>query len=135
MNPAITDLDHVQLPIPVGGSRAARHFYERVLGLNERRHPALDQPGCLRYALGRRRLDLREGAYTGIAPQAHLALVVGNLAEILARFKAHAVTYEVSALEDRAFVEDPFRNRIELISAEPGPDNGLWRLRELNIAV
>ncbi|MBB1162851.1 VOC family protein [Aquariibacter albus] len=113
----IQALDHVQLPIPLGGARQARAFYEQALGLVEWRDPRLDQPGVLRYRLGSQRLDLCEGAYTGVAPQAHLALQVHALDALHARLQAAGWPVDRQALDAqvRLYVEDPFGNRLELI--------------------
>jgi len=114
-------VDHIQLPIPVGASAKARSFYEVLLGLAEVRDPALDRPGTLRFSLGWQRLDLSEGRYTGVAPQAHIALRVRNLRALSHALVTAGQRIEVAPLpsgEDRIYVEDPFGNRIELI--EPG---------------
>jgi catechol 2,3-dioxygenase-like lactoylglutathione lyase family enzyme len=87
---SVRSVDHVQLPVPVGGSKEARVFYEELLGLREVRDPAHDRPGSLHYALGWGRLDLREGMYSGVAPQAHLALRVDGLAAITQRLRRAA---------------------------------------------
>jgi len=110
-------VDHVQLPIPLGGARQARAFYEEVLGLREVRDPELDRPGLLRYSLGWQRLDLSEGHYTGVAPQAHLALRVSDLDRIVFRLQRAGIRVDEAPLFDasRAYVEDPFGNRLELI--------------------
>ncbi|MGN6831325.1 VOC family protein [Paucibacter sp. M5-1] len=109
---------HVQLPMPPGGARVARRFYESLLGLREHRDPALDRPGVLRFALGGARLDLSEGLYSGVAPQAHLALTVQDLAPLLRRLQAAEHPVDRSLLsEGRAYTEDPFGNRLELIEA------------------
>ena len=57
---SVRSVDHVQLPVPIGGSKQARAFYEGLLGLREVRDPAHDRPGSLHYALGWGRLDLIE---------------------------------------------------------------------------
>lgn len=130
----IEGLDHVQLPIDPGGSAAARGFYEGLLGLAEVRDPLLDRPGTLHYALGTHRLDLHEGHYTGVAPQAHLALRVIDLAAVASRLRAAGVLIDEAPLpsgEDRLYVEDPFRNRLELIdrpaASHRAPDLGRLR--------
>lgn len=113
----IQALDHVQLSIPLGAARQARAFYEQALGLVEWRDPRLDQPGVLRYRLGSQRLDLCEGAYTGVAPQAHLALQVRSLDPLQARLQAAGLPVGLQQLDAqrRLYVEDPFGNRLELI--------------------
>ncbi|HEY9065842.1 MAG TPA: VOC family protein [Burkholderiaceae bacterium] len=131
-------MDHVQLPLPVGGSKQARAFYEGLLGLREVRDPAHDRPGSLRYALGWGRLDLREGMYSGVAPQAHLALRVQGLAAITQRLRRAGVPVDDAPLIDagRIYVVDPFGNRLELI--EPATDDGLEtsrRITDVRIAI
>ena len=113
-------IDHVQLPIPVGGGARARDFYEHLLGLREVRDPTLDRPGVLRFALGAQRLDLSEGAYSGVAPQAHLALRVQGLRALAERLRqaGQAVDTGTSrAPGARLYVDDPFGNRLEFIEA------------------
>ncbi|HEX2011367.1 MAG TPA: VOC family protein [Roseateles sp.] len=116
-------VDHVQLPIPPGGARAARRFYQELLGLAEQRGPLLDRPGVLRFALGgAQRLDLSEGAYTGVAPQAHLALSVQDLTPLLQRLRAAGHPVDPAQLsEGLAYTEDPFGNRLKLLQAGGGP--------------
>jgi catechol 2,3-dioxygenase-like lactoylglutathione lyase family enzyme len=117
----VQGVDHIQLPIPVGASPRARQFYQTLLRLTEVRDPALDRPGVLRFSLGWQRLDLSEGPYTGVAPQAHLALRVQDLRGLSEALTRAGHPIEVSPQpsgEDRVYVEDPFGNRIELI--EPG---------------
>jgi catechol 2,3-dioxygenase-like lactoylglutathione lyase family enzyme len=111
--------DHVQLPVPVGSGPVARHFYELVLGLRELRDPVLDRPGTLRYAFGNQRIDLTEGRYTSVAPQAHLALRVTDLPALRRRILSAAIPIQDAPLHDggRLYVEDPFGNRLELIES------------------
>lgn len=111
-------VDHVQLPVSIGGLRAARHFYQDLIGLPELRDPALDRSDTLRFSLGSQRLDLTEGHYLGVAPQAHLALQADSLGEIRQRLREAQVPVE-SARDperERLAVEDPFGNRIEIIA-------------------
>lgn len=117
----IQGVDHVQWPIAVGGAGRARQFYELLLGLRELRDPLLDRPGTLRYRIGRQRLDLVEGYYTGVAPQAHLALRVTGLQALTAALRGAGAMLQQAPLfdADRVYVEDPFGNRLELIEAEP----------------
>jgi catechol 2,3-dioxygenase-like lactoylglutathione lyase family enzyme len=116
----IRSVDHIQLPIPPRASPAARAFYEGLLGLREVRHPELDRPGVLRFSLGWQRLDLSEGLYTGVAPQAHLALRVIGVARLADALEAAGHRVDRSAFtEGRAYVEDPFGNRLELIEPPP----------------
>lgn len=134
---SIRAVDHVQLPVPVGGSKEARAFYEGLLGLHEVRDPVRDRPGSLHYALGWGRLDLREGLYSGIAPQAHLALRVQGLAAITQRLRRAGVVVDDAPLIDagRIYVVDPFGNRLELIEPEVQPELETRHVSELRIAV
>jgi catechol 2,3-dioxygenase-like lactoylglutathione lyase family enzyme len=120
----IRSVDHVQLPIPLGGARQARSFYEEALGLAEVRSPLLDRPGTLRFSLGWQRLDLTEGHYTGIAPQAHLALQVDDVAHLASRLRRAGFLVDDAPLFDqrRLYVEDPFGNRLELIERPLAPE-------------
>lgn len=119
-------LDHVQLPMPPGGAAQARRFYGDVLGL-----PPLPAPDAhegfesrlLRFGLEGMTLDLCEGRYTGVAPQAHLALRLRELPAVLQRLRAAGHPVDAWALdgEGRASTEDPFGNRLEFIALEPQP--------------
>jgi len=120
---SVQGVDHIQLPIPIGSAAQARAFYEGLLGLPEVRHPALDKPGTLRFALGWQRLDLSEGRYTGVAPQAHVALRVQSLRSLTKTLHAAGLRVDVAPLpggEERIYVEDPFGNRLELIEPASG---------------
>jgi len=134
---SVRSVDHVQLPVPIGGSKQARAFYEGLLGLREVRDPAHDRPGALHYALGWGRLDLREGMYSGVAPQAHLALRVDGLDAITRRLRRAGVVVDDAPLFDagRIYVVDPFGNRLELI--EPVADHDLesHHVNDVRIAI
>lgn len=119
--PMIEVINHVQLPIALGGLPRARDFYMNLLGLEEVRHPSLDRPGTLCLALGWQRLDLREGTYTGVAPQALLALRVRHAGTLVHRLAAAGYRIQSAPLSDatpRYYVEDPFGNRLELTESE-----------------
>ena len=128
-------VDHVQLPMPLGASLQARRFYAEVLELQELRGPAFERPGTLHFSLGWQRLDLTEGHYIGIAPQAHLALQVIDLERLALRLHraGHLVDDAPLLAEHRFYVEDPFGNRLELI--EPAPASSLQSLSNFNVAV
>jgi catechol 2,3-dioxygenase-like lactoylglutathione lyase family enzyme len=117
-------LDHVQLPMPPGGAGRARHFYAEVLGLHELSRPSdADGAPVLRFVLEGTTLDLSEGPYTGVAPQAHLALRLRDVPALVQRLRAAGHPVDAWALDEagRAVTEDPFGNRLELIAppAEP----------------
>jgi catechol 2,3-dioxygenase-like lactoylglutathione lyase family enzyme len=115
---AVQAVDHIQLPVPPGQLAQARRFYEELLGLPEVRDPALDRPGTLRFSLGWQRLDLSEGRYSGVAPQAHVALRVAGLPALAQRLRSAGHPLDAAPLpngDERLYVEDPFGNRLELI--------------------
>jgi catechol 2,3-dioxygenase-like lactoylglutathione lyase family enzyme len=112
--------------MPPGGAAQARRFYGEVLGLPEITLPAESaEPASrvLRFELEGLSLDLCEGRYTGVAPQAHLALRLRNLPAVLERLRAagHPVDAWAMADEGRASTEDPFGNRLEFIALAPEP--------------
>ena len=134
----VRSVDHIQLPIPPGASPVARAFYEGLLGLREVRHPELDRPGVLRFSLGWQRLDLSEGLYIGVAPQAHLALRVAGVARLADTIEAAGHRVDRSAFTDgHVYVEDPFGNRLELIELPSGSFEAplVHRVQHLHIAI
>lgn len=137
---SVQGVDHIQLPIPIGASAQARAFYEDLLGLTEVRDPALDKPGTLRFSLGWQRLDLSEGRYTGVAPQAHIALRVQSLRSLTKALHAAGLRVDAAPLptgEERIYVEDPFGNRLELIEPASGAiePTGTHRASDLQFSV
>ncbi len=116
----ILGLDHVQLAMPAGAEGDARAFYGTTLGLEGLVKPeALAPRGGLWFACGDLQLDLGVDPYFRPACKAHPALGVSGYDELLAGLRgAAAPVREVAALEGvtRAFTEDPFGSRIELIA-------------------
>lgn len=115
----IVAIDHVQLAMPPGGEAAARAFYGGVLGLREVTKPAdlAVRGGCW---FERDRVRVHLGVEPGFRParKAHPAFAVRELDALLARCRAAgAATTRVEAREGgrRAYVDDPFGNRIELV--------------------
>jgi catechol 2,3-dioxygenase-like lactoylglutathione lyase family enzyme len=112
----ITGMDHVQLAMPAGGEDVAREFYAGLLGIPELAKPPhlAVRGGCWFEAPG---VKLHLGVEAGFRParKAHPALVVDDLPALLARLTAVgcAVTPDGA---DSAYVDDPFGNRIELMS-------------------
>lgn len=116
----VEGVDHVQLPMPFGGLAQAKAFYQGLLGLEEVRHPSIDRPGSVHFAIGWQRLDLSEGRYTGVAPQAHLALRVRQVRALTQHLTAAGQRVQATPMSDgtpRIYIEDPFGNRLELIEA------------------
>lgn len=116
----LTRIDHVQLAMPPGGEDAARGFYAGVLGLDKvTKPPELAVRGGCWFARGSLRIHL--GVETDFRParKAHPALRASGFAELVARVEAAGHSpWEDGPFEGspRVYVDDPFGNRIELIS-------------------
>jgi len=112
-------LEHVQLAMPPGGEARAREFYEGVLGLPEQRKPAhLAARGGCWFERGALKVHLGVDRDFRPAQKAHPAFLVSGLAELVAACRAggyRVVDDEPLAGFDRAYVSDPFGNRIELL--------------------
>ena len=115
----IIALDHVQLAMPAGGEVAARRFYVEVLGLEEIPKPAaLAGRGGAWFRRGSVELHLGVEADFQPARKAHPALRVEVLSALIRRCvdAGHPVERAVPLPGvERAYVDDPFGNRIELV--------------------
>lgn len=115
----ITALHHVQLAMPRGREDEARAFYVGVLGFTEIPKPAnLARRGGLWLTSGT--ADVHLGVEDDFRPakKAHPALLVDDLAELRRVCEAAGAMLTIDEpLEgyDRAYVADPFGNRIELL--------------------
>jgi catechol 2,3-dioxygenase-like lactoylglutathione lyase family enzyme len=105
--------------MPCGEEDRGRAFYVDLLGLIEIPKPAsLAERGGLWFRIGA--LELHLGVEDDFHPakKAHPGLLVDDLLSLVARLEAtgHA-TKRDDRLEgyDRAYVNDPFGNRIELL--------------------
>lgn len=115
----VTGIDHVQLAMPPGREREARDFYQGLLGI-----PLVAKPdhlagrgGCW-FEDGPVRVHLGVEESFRPARKAHPALLVTDLARLLARLREAGVTIRSDQpLEgyERSYVDDPFGNRIELM--------------------
>lgn len=112
-------LDHVQIAMPFGREAEARAFYEGLLGIPEiAKPPNLAKRGGCWFERGSVRIHL--GVELGFRParKAHPAFLVDDLQRLTAALGAagHKLTTD-EPLEgyERAFVDDPFGNRIELM--------------------
>ncbi|HEY7130897.1 MAG TPA: VOC family protein [Candidatus Limnocylindrales bacterium] len=115
-------IDHVQLAMPPDGEAAARRFYGDVLGLREVPKPAAlaGRGGC--WFAGPAGLAVHLGVDDPFTPaaKAHPCFVVADLASAREHLAAAGVAFEPddSGLSvARAYVRDPFDNRIELVDA------------------
>jgi catechol 2,3-dioxygenase-like lactoylglutathione lyase family enzyme len=116
----IVAIHHVQLSIPVGGSRSAREFYCDFLGLSEVPRPgtATDRAG---FWMRQGQFEIHVAEEDGIdreRTRAHVAYEVDDLEDWRARLAARGIGVHdgrpvpgVIRLDFR----DPFGNRIELV--------------------
>lgn len=119
MGSRITAIDHVQLAMPPGGEGRAEEFYCGLLGLEVIPKP---EPLAVRGGrwFGAGPVQVHLGAEEDFRParKAHPALRVGRLDELLALFTRDSIPWrwdrELPGVR-RAYVDDPFGNRIELI--------------------
>jgi catechol 2,3-dioxygenase-like lactoylglutathione lyase family enzyme len=116
----IKAIDHVQLAMPAGTEDAARAFYEGVLGIPEvPKPPNLAKRGGCWFERGALKIHLGVEEDFRAARKAHPAFIVEDLPALKQRIEASGYTYrtdEPMVGYDRIYVEDPFGNRIELLS-------------------
>lgn len=115
----IIALDHIQLAMPAGGEDKARNFYGRLLGFTEVEKPEnlASRGGCW---FERDAIKIHLGVERGFMPaqKAHPAFLVDDLPSFLKILADHATPSRqdeplVGYL--RAYINDPFGNRIELM--------------------
>ena len=115
----ILRIDHVQLAMPAGGEQQARAFYTGLLGIPEVPKPAdLAARGGAWFERGELRIHLGVEADFHPARKAHPGLLVEGLQALLQALVAanvHVAEDEGLPGYQRAFVSDPFGNRIELL--------------------
>ena len=118
----IIGLDHVQLAMPTAGEDRARAFYGDVLGLPERPKPApLAARGGCWFETASVKIHLGVEQDFRASAKAHPGLLVADLDSLLVRCREkgfHATEPELLEATRRAFVHDPFGNRIELIERQ-----------------
>jgi len=116
---SIVGIDHVQLAMPSGREDEARAFYSGLLGI-----PEIPKPANLAGRGGAWFEDAGVKVHLGVDPdfrparKAHPALLVQGLGDLLRRLReAGVAVVEDDPLPgcDRAFVSDPFGNRLELM--------------------
>jgi catechol 2,3-dioxygenase-like lactoylglutathione lyase family enzyme len=122
---AVVRLDHVQLAMPEGKEDDAVGFYSGVLGLTHvPKPPVLAARGGCWFEDGDVVVHLGVDPAFRPATKAHPAFVVEDLdALVVVLETAGAPVTPDDALEGvhRAYVDDPFGNRIELIDTAPPP--------------
>lgn len=122
--PDIVGLDHVQLAAPSGCEEQAREFFGRVLGLHELAKPdALQGRGGVWFRIGAQELHIGVQEPFSPALKAHPALGVASeqldaLAARLSAAGANVVWDQSLDGKRRFYTQDPWGNRIELLSVE-----------------
>ncbi len=117
----IQAIDHVQIAIPVGGEALADLFYGKLLGLSQVEKPAaMAARGGAWYECGHVKVHLGVEVDFRANDKAHVAFVVEDVMGLAAA--AGAAGYQVKHDNDlpgyiRAFLYDPFGNRIEILRA------------------
>jgi catechol 2,3-dioxygenase-like lactoylglutathione lyase family enzyme len=114
----VTGLDHLQLGIPAGAEDRARGFYIGALGFEERARPAPVSADGLWLESGSLRLRLAVQPDFRAADSSHPSLRVTGLREVTRLCReagGRVVPDETARGMLRAWVFDPFGNRIELL--------------------
>ncbi len=114
-------LDHVQLTMPAGAELQARNFYGTLLGLPEIAKPQeLASRGGAWFQCGGIQIHLGVENSFRPAQKAHPAFLVQQFDDLVARLRREGfeITEDTSLpTVTRAFTNDPFGNRIELIAS------------------
>lgn len=117
----ITGLDHVQVAAPPGCESAARRFYGELLGLPEVEKPAsLQAAGGIWFQLGAQQLHVGVADPFAPALKGHPGLAAADLEALAARLIAAGAPVR---WDDRLpgvrrfYTDDPWGNRLELLSA------------------
>ena len=106
--------------MPAGQEETARRFYSDLLGMSEIPKPSeLAKRGGCWFESGSVQVHLGVEAEFRPAKKAHPAFTCGNYDGLISRLRAAGI--EAQEAEDipgvrRCHVQDPFGNRIELIS-------------------
>jgi catechol 2,3-dioxygenase-like lactoylglutathione lyase family enzyme len=116
----LTRIDHFQLAMPPGGEDAARGFYRDLLGMGEEsKPPELRARGGCWFRSGAVRVHLGVEEDFRPARKAHPALRVDDFEALVAALRRAGCAVSVEGDFEgsaRVYVDDPFGNRIELIS-------------------
>lgn len=120
----IVGLDHVQVAAPPGSETEARNFFGKLLGLPEIAKPeVLRGRGGVWFTLGQQQLHVGVENHFSPALKAHPALRVapGRLDALADRLRCAGASVrwdDVLPGSRRFYTEDPWGNRIELLSEE-----------------
>ena len=124
----VVAIDHVQLAMPARGEASAQAFYEDLLGLSRvPKPPRLKWRGGCWFENDSVKVHLGVDADFRPARKAHPALVVEGLKELVERLQAAGVRVRQESFDGlfRAYVDDPFGNRIELLELPEQEDNSV----------
>jgi len=115
----IIGIDHVQLAMPAGQEDRAREFYGDLLGLPEiPKPPDLAGRGGCWFESSQVKIHLGVERDFHPATKAHPGLLVSDLPAIIQRCQEKGIEIVHDAVLDgcqRAFVRDPFGNRLEFL--------------------
>lgn len=116
----ILAIDHVQLAMPAGQEQRAREFYSGLLGIPEKaKPPQLAGRGGAWFESAGVKVHLGVEQDFRPAKKAHPGLIVDDLEALVERLRqagVNVVPDEVSLGSPRYFAEDPFGNRLELVT-------------------
>ncbi|MBV9796890.1 MAG: VOC family protein [Solirubrobacterales bacterium] len=120
----IVAIDHVQLVGPPGCEPEARAFYRDLLGLEELPRPkSLPDPDGCWFRAGAQQLHVGVEEPFHAAGKAHPSFLVDDLAGLVAKLEAAGTNASMDRSSipgvPRAFIQDPFGNRLELRQADP----------------
>ena len=114
-------IDHVQVAMPRDREVEARAFYGLLLGLPEiPKSPVQTARGGLWFKCGRQELHLGVEEPFSPARKAHPAIVFSDFEQLIKQLQeASIVVVEDTTIPGvrRAFVADPFGNRVELVAS------------------
>lgn len=117
---SVSNIHHVQIAIPQGGEPPARRFYRDILGLTEMPKPAnLQGRGGVWFVTGTIQIHLGVDPSFTPATKAHVAFEcpdLPTLRELLALSAYPIVDDEPLPGYNRFYTQDPFGNRVELLS-------------------
>lgn len=114
-------IDHVQITVPKDREQEARHFYGKVLGLQELERPSTIPAPGLWYAFAegtQLHIILAENPFKPPLSD-HFAVVADEMDVVNARLAEHHIPYQPSPVQegfDRIFIKDPFGNHLEVMA-------------------
>ncbi|HXH96329.1 MAG TPA: VOC family protein [Gaiellaceae bacterium] len=115
----ILALDHITMTAPPGSAAEIRAFYGDVFGLEEVPKPDTVPDGCW-FQVGVQEIHVTYEEPFHPLRTAHPSFMVDDLAALVARLRAagaEATPDDMIPGLERAFVRDPFGNRLELRQA------------------